>query len=446
MLATSDINPAITDPVLASMNLLNEVTLRYPRALSFGAGRPFDGLHDVEASLALVRSYVDREAAATNRRAADLMNQLGQYGRTKGLIHELVAEMLRNDEGIEVDPDSIVITSGAQEAMALCVTVLCGRVEDVALAGEPGYVGFAGIAKLLGTHLEGLVLDGRSMTPRLIRSRLTSLSDRGRRPRLLYCNPDFSNPTGRRMSLSTRQELLRIAEDHDLLIVEDSTYRYFSFDQTELPSLKSLDENRRVIYSGTFSKTLFPGLRIGYLVADQAMQSADGPYPLADELSKAKSMFTNNTSPICQAIVGGYLLEHGCSLRAAVQPKVEFYRRNRDVLLASFDHCFPRGETWTDGVDWSTPDGGFFATLRVPFEVDHDALNESAAEHGVIWIPMRDFYLGPGGESEIRLAFSSLDPEQIREGVRRLALFVRSRVLGDHPGMAGTRSGAVSRT
>jgi (S)-3,5-dihydroxyphenylglycine transaminase len=445
MLAIGDLNPAIIDPVLASMNFLNEITLQYPTALSFAAGRPFDGLLDVEDSLRFVRSYVDHESVAADKKTVELMNGLGQYGRTKGLIHELIAEMLGNDEGMEVDPDVIVVTAGAQEAMALCVAVLCSKTQDVALASEPGYVGFAGIAKLLGTTLEGIVVDGRSMNSKLIRNRLARLSDQGRRARLLYCNPDFSNPSGHQMKLAARQELLRISEEYDLLILEDSTYRYFSFDQTELPSLKALDENSRVIYCGTFSKTLFPGLRVGYLVADQAIPVGDGSYPLADDLSKAKSMFTNNTSPICQAIVGGYLLEHGRSLRAAVQPKIDFYRKNRDVLLASFNRYFPRNEYWVDGVEWSAPNGGFFATLRVPFEIDHDALNESASEYGVIWVPMRDFYLGEGGEYEIRLAFSSLGPEQIAEGIRRLGMFVRSRTARDNEAsMVGAQSRAGS--
>lgn len=428
MMTLDDLHPAMSDAALASMNFLNEVTLQYPEAASFAAGRPFEQMFDVAGKLNLIQRYVDFEAIVSEISPATMMDNLGQYGRTKGVIHRLIAELMKNDEGMAVDSEAVVITVGCQEAMALCVAVLCGKPGDVALACEPAYVGFTGLAKLLGVSLEGIPLAEDAIDFDIFQDMLSRLQAEGRRPRLLYCCPDFSNPTGVRMSLEARKKLLAVCERHDISIFEDATYRNFSFNQTRLPSLKELDRNCRVLHCGTFSKTLFPGLRVAYLIADQQVRRGGRSSFIADDLSKAKSMLTNNTSAVCQAIVGGYLLENGCSLSTALESKIEFYKNNLNVLLEALSVNFPVDQPWTKGISWSTPEGGFFVTLRVPFETDYRALHESASEYGVIWVPMREFYLDKGGECELRLAFSYLQPNQIVDGVQRLAVFVHSRV------------------
>jgi len=182
-----------------------------------------------------------------------------------------------------------------------------------------------------------------------------------------------------------------------------------------------------VVYLGSLSKTAFPGVRIGYSVADQPVAGPDGTRTLlADELAKVKSMVTVNTSPLAQAVAGGLLLEHDCGLVAANRREIAVYRRNRTVLRRGLDREL--GRFADAGVSWSAPAGGFFAVVRVPFAADAAALAHSALRHGVLWTRMGDFYQGDGGTHELRLSCSALSEDHITDGVARLARFVADGV------------------
>jgi (S)-3,5-dihydroxyphenylglycine transaminase len=227
------------------------------------------------------------------------------------------------------------------------------------------------------------------------------------------------------MPLEARRALLALAHEHGMLVWEDNPYGMFSYDGPPLPTLKALDEHGVVVYMGSFSKTLYPGLRLGYLVADQPVALASGRrVPLAAELSKIKSLTTVNTSPIVQAIAGGILLETGGSLRPVVEAKLPFYRANRDRMLAALEETLGSLE----GVRWNRPEGGFFLTLTLPFDFTDDDLTVCARDYGVIVCPMRFFALTPGRERQVRLSFSYVTEEQIAEGIARLARFVRDRI------------------
>ncbi|MFH8439571.1 aminotransferase class I/II-fold pyridoxal phosphate-dependent enzyme [Streptomyces sp. NPDC018007] len=179
-----------------------------------------------------------------------------------------------------------------------------------------------------------------------------------------------------------------------------------------------------MVYLGSFAKTVLPGARVGYAVADQRVHDAQGATGLfADQLSKIKSMVTVNTSPIAQAVVGGALLENAYSLDAANGREREAYRRNlRQVvegLEARVGNC--------PGVSWNTPAGGFFVCVTVPFTADDELLELSARRFGVLWTPMCHFYSGPGGSNELRLSVSSLTGAEIKEGLDRLAALFAGR-------------------
>jgi (S)-3,5-dihydroxyphenylglycine transaminase len=231
---------------------------------------------------------------------------------------------------------------------------------------------------------------------------------------------NFANPSGVSLSEDVRQGLLQAAADEDLLILEDDPYGLFGLDDRPLPALKSLDADQRVIYLGSFAKSVFPGARVGFLVADQTVVSAAGHRSLlADELSTVKSMVTVNTSPIAQAVIGGVLVSCGYSLRAANKEKIEFYRRNMRELLAALGRHFD-----DPAITWNSPSGGFFAVLSVPVRADEKLLEISARDYGVLWTPMSFFYLGGGGGNAIRLSCSALATARIDEGVRRVAALI----------------------
>jgi len=238
--------------------------------------------------------------------------------------------------------------------------------------------------------------------------------------RALYDVPDFNNPLGTSLPLEHRVNLIDICRQHGVLLIEDNPYGMFNYDGDRLPTLKALDKDQTVLYIGTFSKTLFPGLRLGYLVADQPVGS-EGQL-LAKELSKVKGLLTLNTSTICQAIAASALQNAGNSLEAIVQGKREQLRRNRDTLLACLAEEFT---DWEDEIRWNRPRGGFFVTLTLPFPFGPTELKRCAAEYGVIVCPMRFFSLAAGREHQIRLSFSYLEEDQIRTGLERLARFVR---------------------
>ena len=424
-LALTDLHASLSDSLLDTMNFLNEVAVRYPDAISFAPGRPYEEPFDaatVAGYLHTYERYLRHERGMSQRQAGSV---LFQYGRTKGQIHELIAATIRNDDGIEAAPESVVVTVGAQEGMLLVLRALIRDPDDVLLVCSPCYVGIAGAARLLDVAVEPVPEGIAGIDPAAVRDRVQRLRAAGRRPRAVYVVPDFANPSGVRMPLAAREALQQVAADEDLLVIEDNPYGLFARTSSQLPVLKRLDRDRRVIYLSSFAKTCFPGARVGYVVADQQVVAPDGRTSLlADELSKLKSMTTVNTSPLAQAAIGGMLLAGGCALRTSIQDRIDQYRDRLDRLVAALEQEFAA----VPEVGWNVPDGGFFLVMSVPFAADDEALTRSARDHGVLWTPMRYFYLGDGGEHQLRLSCSYLDLPQIDEGIRRLHGFIHAEL------------------
>jgi (S)-3,5-dihydroxyphenylglycine transaminase len=420
---------SLAHPSLGVMNFLNEVVSRYPDAVSFAPGRPWEELFDVDEALGGIGRWADRQAAAEGRPRRRVMADLGQYGRTNGILGDAVARHLAADEGIEVPAAAVMVTCGCQEAMAVLLIGLFEPGSDVLLVSDPTYIGITGLARVLGVAVEPVASGDDGLDPEAVAAAATRVRRAGGRPRAIYDIPDFNNPLGTSLPLAARRRLLEVARDEDLLVFEDSPYRMFAYDAPPLPTLKSLDGEGRVVYLGSFSKTLFPGLRLGYLVADQAVEGAAGAAgaagggTLAEALSPVKSLLTVNTPAPMQAAAGGILADEGFSLRRLVAEKVPFYRRNRDRMLAALETAF----AGVSGVSWNRPGGGFFLTLSVPFVCDEAGIEEAAQEHGVIVCPMSFFALAPGRERQVRLSFSYVSEAAIDAGVARLARFVASR-------------------
>lgn len=416
------------DPSLEVMNFLNEVVLRYPQAVSFAPGRPAERHFDVEGSLRQVPHYVEHRTAETGWTPSAVWNDLGQYNKTNGIINGLIARQLELDEGIRTEPASIVVTVGCQEGMVLLLLALF-EPGDVLLVSDPTYIGITGLATIMGIPMVPIPTGENGLEPERVAAAIEEVRRSGRRPRAMYDIPDFNNPLGTRMPLPARRELLRIAREQEVLVFEDNPYGMFAYDGDPLPTLKAMDEDRVVIYMGSFSKTLYPGLRVGYLVADQEVVSAHGRTSLAAELSKVKSLTTVTSSPVVQAVVGASLLDNGGSLKRLVEGKLPFYRGNRDCMVAALE----RELGGLPGVRWNRPEGGFFLTLNLPFDFDEECLQACARDHGVIVCPMSFFSLAGGREREVRLSFSYVTPEQIEDGIRRFAAFVKGRLKGKIP-------------
>lgn len=421
------LHSSLSDPDMDTMEFLNEIADRFPDAVSFAPGRPYGGFFEVDSVFGSVRRFLDH-LAESGRSPEAIRNALYQYGPSAGIIRDLIAASLRDDEGIDARPESIVVTVGAQEAMFLTLRALFADRDDVLLVSTPCYVGITGAAKLLDIRTVSVPERDDGISCADLEAAIVAQRAAGRRPRALYLVPDHSNPSGNTVALETRRELLALAARHDLLLLEDSPYRLVSYGE-RVPPLKALDHERRVVHIGSFAKSAFPGARVGYVVADQEIVDSTGAVGLlADELSKIKSMITVNTSPLSQAAVAGMLLAADGRLSALNTRPAAYYRDNLNALLDELDARFPAPLRESLGVRWNRPTGGFFLKMDVPFPADNEALIRSAREYGVLWTPMMYFYPdGDGGRNTLRLSFSALTPQRIREGVARLAEFVEAQ-------------------
>jgi DNA-binding transcriptional MocR family regulator len=427
-LAASTLHSSLLDPALESMNFLNEIASRYPAAISFASGRPYEQFFDVALIHSYIDAFCDYLTAERGFSQAQVSRLLFQYGKTKGIISELVARYLETDEDIRVDPESIVVTVGFQEGMFAVVRALRADERDVLFAVSPSYVGLTGAARLADLPVwpvsggtDGIDLDDLSAQARRARAA-------GLRPRACYVMPDFANPSGVSMPVELRSQLLEVAAREDLLLIEDNPYGTFH-DGPHRPTLKALDTSRQVIYIGSFAKVGFPGARVGFTIADQRVSGTDGNISLlADYLSMIKSMVTVNTSAVSQAVIAGKLLLSDFSLARANVRETATYLANLRRLLTGLRTRFPATADPARQVTWNSPTGGFFAVVTLPFAADDELMEYSAREHGVLWTPMSHFYAGQGGTHQVRLACSQLTVQEIETGLDRFAALVTDRL------------------
>jgi (S)-3,5-dihydroxyphenylglycine transaminase len=276
-LHTAQLFGALEDPALNSMNFLNEISSRYPDAVSLAAGRPAEQFFEIDSLQRYLDRFCQHLQDDLGYSEEQVRRTLFQYGRTKGVVHGLIAANLARDEGITVDPESIVVTVGCQEAMFLILRALRTSPSDVLLAVTPTYVGLTGAARLVELPVLPVAAGAGGVDLDDLRDQLDRARAAGLRPRACYVMPDFANPSGVSMDLEDRKRLLAIAADEGILLLEDNPYGLFPHaDSQRQPTLKALDEQRTVVYLGSFAKTAMPGVRVGYLVADQSVVDSTG--------------------------------------------------------------------------------------------------------------------------------------------------------------------------
>lgn len=414
------------------IGFLNDIQYKFPQAISFVAGQPDEQFFEIESHLNKIDTFVDYQSKKTGQSKLNAINKINQYNKTKGIVNDIVAKYLRNDENILVKEEDILMTVGAQEAFAIIVSTICNRENDVILVEDPSYIGLSSFAKVFNYNIAGIKTDEEGIDLIGLKSKLLELNGAGKRVKLLYVIPDYQNPSGSCMPIGNRLKLLEMAQKYNFLIIEDTVYNSFTYSQKKNPTLKSLDKFNKVIYVGSFSKSLFPGLRLGLIAANQKLENENGEVvSLIDEMCKVKAQLTNNTSSISQAILGGVLLDLNYSLSEWSKPKFESYKEKQMAMMKALDkHIKVHQHDWAKHISWNKPEGGFFIKMTVPFPIDTDSVLESASLHNVIFCPMRNFYLNKGGEREIRLTFSNLSLEKIEIGVKQLAAFLKSKI---HP-------------
>jgi monomeric phenylalanine-4-hydroxylase len=411
------------------IGFLNDIQYKFPEAISFVAGQPDENFFEIENQLSKIDLFVTHIMQKTGESRKSVFNQIGQYNKTKGIINDLLAKYLHNEENINAKGDDLLVTVGAQEAFAIIVSTICNRSKDVILVEDPSYIGVSSFAKVFGYNIDGVRIDEEGIDLKALKNKVIEINKLDKRVKALYVIPDYQNPTGACMPIGSRLKLLELAQQYNFLIIEDAVYNSFTYAQKKNPTLKSLDKYNRVIYVGSFSKSLFPGLRIGLIYANQKVENDRGEtVPLVDEMVKVKAQITNNTPGITQAILGGVLLDLDCSLSKWNKSKYESYKRKRDHILKALDEYIGVYSTeWARDITWTRPDGGFFIKVTVPFEVDDQSVVESARQFKVIFCPMRYFYL-TGGKNEMRLTFSNLSHNQIEAGIKQFADFLAAKV------------------
>lgn len=428
-LSFNDLNTSFSDPKIDVMNFLNEIANKFPNAISFAPGRPLEKLFEVENSLDYLKDYLEYRNVNNSRSDYENYNSIGQYGPTKGIINDILKILVKKDFDIDANSTDFIVTTGCQEAMFLCLICLCSQPNDIVFISDPAYIGFSGAAKILGIDIVPIPNDELGINLDALVDCYKSAISKNRIPRLLYIAPDYANPTGLTMSDKRRKDLIKITKELNILIVEDHAYNYFSYSEKKLYPLRSFKSNENIIYIGSFSKSIYPSLRLGFIITSQEVISPNGKkIKLADEFSKAKSFLTVNTSQLSQAIVGGIIVRNNFSLKNYTTQKFNILKKNRNIMLAMLDYFFPRDELWCKDISWNEPDGGFFINIKLPFNILESDIETSANLFNVIWTPMSYFYLEKNISSEIRLSFSYVTEEEIKNGIRFLSDFIKHKL------------------
>ncbi|MDQ6774744.1 MAG: PLP-dependent aminotransferase family protein [Actinomycetota bacterium] len=362
----------------------------------------------------------DSYASLMRTVAAESCARALQYAPTEGLalVKGCVADVMRA-EGMEIDPDEVLVTTGGQQVIDLvCKTLI--DPGDVVIAEAPTYPGAVPTFCAYQADVVHVRMDRDGMCVEELELTLDELERTGRRPKFIYTVPNFHNPAGVTLSLERRRALVRIAQERELLVLEDNPYGLLRYESDPLPSLLSLDGGNYVIYAGTFSKILSPGVRLGWTVA---------PRPVLEKMNIGKQASDLCSSSLSQYFVAAYF-ESG-PWHEYVRSLIEIYRRRRDVMLDALAEHYPREAEWTH------PQGGLFIWATLPSYIDTTDLLARALEERVAFVPGRAAYVDGRGGSSMRLNFSGVDENNIREGIRRIGEVVREQVA-----LYGTLTGA----
>ncbi|MBI3454184.1 MAG: PLP-dependent aminotransferase family protein [Candidatus Rokubacteria bacterium] len=362
--------------------------------ISFAGGMPDSGLFPTEAFRRVLNQVVREDGAA-----------LLQYSPAAGyppLLRYLSTYLLRF--GVEARPEEILIVNGSQQGFDLIARTFVDPGDVVAIE-QPTYPRAMEVFRAFGAQL--LAVPWEPAGPRV--DILERLLER-HAPKFFYCQPSAHNPTGLRMAAEVARRILDVAARQQVPIVEDGFDGSLYYGNGPATPLRALDREHLVLYIGTFSKILFPGLRLGWLVA---------PAPVVERLAAAKQLADLHTSPLIQAAVHRF-----CERRLLdrhVARLADEYGRRRAALLAALRRHMP------DGVTWTEPMGGFSLLVTLPPGLDATALLPRAVERGVAFTPGSVFFVDGGGEHTLRLSFSAVPASRIDEGVRRLADAIKAQ-------------------
>ena len=331
-----------------------------------------------------------------------------QYGMTKG-NEELIQEIIKllGKSGIQCGPEHIQITTGSQQGVFLSAMLLLNK-GDTVVVENPTYLGALSSFTPFECRFAGIQADDQGMDMEALENKLDSDNS----IRLIYVVPNFSNPTGKTWSLERRKKLLELAERYDVMILEDNPYGDIRFEGTPVPAVKSMDQSGRVIYLGSFSKILYAGLRVGFMVSSQKT---------ADIFEVFKQGVDLQSNEFAQVQIAEFLKRY--DLDGQIQRIIGVYRRKRDIMLKIIDEEFPKC------VQRTHPEGGMFVWLTLPQGADASQLLErTVRDIGVGFVPGGPFFVEPGHDNTVRLNYSAGTDVEIEEGMHRLAAYLKKEL------------------
>ena len=367
-----------------------------PGILNFAGGLPSPETFPIEAMRAACASVLAEGSVVAKPSL--------QYASSEGLpeLRQWVSAEL-GKQGATVSPDQVLITTGSQQGLDLIAKVLIDK-DSRLLVESPTYLGALQAFTPMQPAVESIESDSGGVCPSALREAL----QKGERPRFIYLLPNFQNPTGRTMDEARREAVIAVCREHGLPVVEDNPYGELWFDAPPpKPLLARWPEG--VVYLGSFSKILAPGLRLGYIVAPPAL------YPKLLQAKQAADLHTPgfNQRVVAEVIKDGFLDQHVPTIRAR-------YHAQRDAMLAALAR-----ELGPTGAEWTQPVGGMFVWVRLPERLNAQALLPKAVDAGMAFVPGAPFYAGEPDARALRLSFVTSTPEQIDQGMAALGRVVQ---------------------
>ncbi|WP_432328239.1 aminotransferase class I/II-fold pyridoxal phosphate-dependent enzyme [Mucilaginibacter sp. P25] len=216
------------------IGFLNGIQFQFPNALSFVAGQPDETFFEVDDHISKYNLFVNYLAEKTGQDKKTVINGIGQYNKTKGIINEIISDYLKNDENITIKPENTIITAGAQEAFSIIVSAICNREDDVILMENPSYIGVSSFAKIFDYKIGGISCDEEGINLEELKNKVIAVNNSGKRVKLVYVIPDYQNPSGSCMPIGNRLKLLELAYKYNFLIIEDSVYNSFTYAQKKI--------------------------------------------------------------------------------------------------------------------------------------------------------------------------------------------------------------------
>jgi 2-aminoadipate transaminase len=353
------------------------------------------------------RVPIDSVVAATGSALRDSGTEALQYGSSEGRaqIRDVVVGLM-GEIGVRVKRDDLVITAGAQQALDLLAKIFIDPGDTIICEG-PTYLGALQAFSAYQPNIVCIPMDAEGMRTDLLAEELKRLGPRG--AKFIYTIPNFQNPAGVTLTPSRRRELLDLAREYDIPVIEDDPYGRLRFEGGHALPLRALDDD--VIYLGTFSKIFAPGLRLGWVIA---------PRPILAKFVLAKQAADLCGSAFAQTCAERYFAD--TRWRKVLQDLTRAYAERRNAMIESLAEHFPAEARWT------VPEGGFFVWVEMPSFLDLKSILAEAVERGVTYVPGDAFFPDGRGRNCMRLAFCYVEPERIREGIARLAEVLEDRL------------------